>query len=171
MHLPVLEGIGALDTEPARLERAEARRDHHGLRDEPRAGRRGQVEAAVLARTQLDHLLAEVELGPERLDLLHQPVDQLLGAAHGQRRDVVDGLVRVQLGALPARVLQGVDDVRLDAEQPQLEDLEQPRRACADDDGVGLDRGARADGKGVCHGKLQGPAGEAGDSSGSADSG
>ena len=89
--------------------------------DEARARGRGQVEAAVLARAQLDHLLAEVEFGPERLDLLQQPVDQLLGAAHRQRRDVVDRLVRIQLGALAARVLQRVDDVGLDAEQPQLE--------------------------------------------------
>jgi hypothetical protein len=83
MDLLVLECIRTLDAEPARLERAESRRDHDGPGDEPGAGRCGEVESAVLAGTQLDDFLAEVKLGAEGLDLLHQPVDQLLGAAHG----------------------------------------------------------------------------------------
>ena len=36
--------------------------------------------------------------GVERLDLLQQAVDQLLRAADRQRRDVVDGLLGIQLG-------------------------------------------------------------------------
>ena len=46
----------------------------------------------------------------ERLDLLQQPVDQLLRAAHGQRRNVIDRLVRIELGALAADLRQRIDD-------------------------------------------------------------
>ena len=55
-------------------------------------------------RGELHHLLAEVELRLEGLDLLQQPVDQLLRAAHRQRRNVVDRLVRIELRALAAGV-------------------------------------------------------------------
>jgi hypothetical protein len=81
-----------------------------------------------------------VELGVERLDLLHQAVHEFLRTANRQRRDVVDRLVRIELRALPARMLQGVDEVALDAQQPEFENLEQAGRACADDNGIGLDR-------------------------------
>src|SRR5262249_1835095 len=56
-----------------------------------------------------------------------------------QCRDVVNRLVGIQLGALPAGVLERVDDVRTDAEQPQLEYLEQPAGSSADDDALGGD--------------------------------
>jgi hypothetical protein len=38
----------------------------------------------------------------EGLDLLEQAVDQLLGAAHRQRGNIIDRLVRIQFGALAA---------------------------------------------------------------------
>ena len=56
-----------------------------------------------------------------------QPVGQLAAGARGQRGDVVDRLVAVELDALAAREGQGVDDVRGDLAQAQLEDLEQAR--------------------------------------------
>jgi hypothetical protein len=80
-----------------------------------------------------------VESRIEGLDLLQQPIDELLRAAYRQRRNVVDRLVGIELGALTARMLERVDDVRLDAEQPELEHLEQPARARTDDDGVRFD--------------------------------
>jgi len=67
VHMLVLESFRALDAEPAWLERSEASRNDHGLGDEPRARRGGEVETAVLAALQFDHLLAEVELGPNGL--------------------------------------------------------------------------------------------------------
>jgi hypothetical protein len=154
VDLPVLERVGALDAEPARLEGAEAGGDHDRPCQEARAGRGAEVEAAVLAPLQLDDFLAEMKLRAERLDLLEQPVDEFLGAAHRHGRDVVDGLVRIQLGALAARVPQGVHDVGLDAQQPQLERLEQAGRPRPDDDGIGLDR-ARTGCYAVCHDPLQ----------------
>ena len=89
-----------------------------------------------------------MEHGAHRRDLLHQAVDEFLRAADRQRRDVVDRLVGIQLGALAARVLEGVDDVALDAEQAELEDLEQAGRAGADDQGIGLDGGGWGAGNG-----------------------
>ena len=59
--------------------------------------------------------------------------------AHRQAGQVVDGFVGVELDALAAHVGQAVDDVGLDFEQAELEDLEQPDGASADDDGVSLD--------------------------------
>ena len=93
----------------------------------------------------INHLLAQVELRVERLGLLQQPVDQLLGAADGQRRDVVDRFLRVQLAALSARMLERIDHVGADAEQAELENLEQPAGTGADDDDVGLNRAVDGD--------------------------
>ena len=75
--------------------------------------------------------------------LLDQPVDQFLGTADRQRRNVVNRLIWIQLGALPTDLLQGVDDVRADAEQPQFEYLEKSDGARADDDHL----------RGVCLGR------------------
>ena len=108
-----------------------------------RAGRGADLKAAALLARELAHFLPEVKLRVEGLDLLHQPIDELLRAAHRQRRNVVDRLVRIQLGALPARVRERIDDVRADAEQPELEHLEQAAGAGADDDHVSVVIGLR----------------------------
>ena len=112
---------------------SEAERSGNGLR----------LAAKFLAEhaPELRHLVAEMESGGERLDLREQPVDQLLRAAHRQRRDVVDRLVRVELGALAARMRERVHDLAPDAEQPELEDGEQPHRPRADDHAFRPDRG------------------------------
>src|SRR5882757_2542523 len=70
----------------------------------------------------------------ERLHLLQQSIDQFLRPADGQRRNVVDRLVRIEFGALTGREAQGIDDMRADAEKAQFEDLKQPYGARADDD-------------------------------------
>ncbi len=95
--------------------------------------------------------LAEVEPGMERLDLLEQPVDEFLRAAHRQRRDVVDRLVGIELGALAAGVCERIDDLALHAEQAELEYGEEPDRAGADDHAFGLDGGSR---RGFVHGRF-----------------
>ena len=104
--------LDARERQASRLEGADARRDHHGAGDEARTGGGGDVEFAVGLGLQLGHFLAEMERGVKRLRLFHQPVDQFLSPADGQRRDVVDRLVRIQLGALAAHLRQGIDDVR-----------------------------------------------------------
>ncbi len=65
----------------------------------------------------------------ERLDLLHQRVDQPLRRHLRQRRNVVDRLLRIELGALAADLVEDVDEMRLHVEQAELEHREQPDRA------------------------------------------
>src|SRR5690606_6008751 len=55
-------------------------------------------------------------------------------------RNVVDRLVRIEFGALPARPIEIVDQVALHVEQAGLEHREQADRAGADDHHVGPDR-------------------------------
>jgi hypothetical protein len=77
-----------------------------------------------------------MKLRRKGLDLLHEPIDELLRIAYRQRRDVIDRLVRIQLRALSARMRQRIHDVGLDAEEAKLEGLEKAAGAGADDDGV-----------------------------------
>jgi len=98
------------------------------------------AEVSSRNRFQTGDRLCQVEFGLERRDLLHQPIDQLLGAANGQRRNIVDRLVGIQFGALPAYLSERVHHVGMNVEQPQFEDLEQAAGTRADDDYVCLDR-------------------------------
>ena len=66
------------------------------------AGVGREPEAAVDALERF-HALIEMELGAERLDLLHELVGQLLAGDDGQPGDVVDRLLGIELGALAAR--------------------------------------------------------------------
>src|ERR1700689_2278205 len=70
----------------------------------------------------------------EGLHLLQQAIDQFLRAADGQRRNVVNRLVRIELSALTAGQAQGIDDVCADAKKAQFEDLKEANGARADDD-------------------------------------
>jgi hypothetical protein len=78
--------------------------------------------------------------GAKRLDLFKQVVGQLLAGTHRYCRDVVNGLVRVQLDALATGVGQRVDHMGLDFEQAKFKHLKQPDRAGTDDDCIGFDR-------------------------------
>jgi hypothetical protein len=77
---------------------------------------------------------------PERLDLLHELIDQALRGNLRNRRNVVDRLLGIKLGALAADLVEDVDEVALDVEEAQLEHAKQADRACADDEHVSLDR-------------------------------
>ena len=88
---------------------------------------------------QRRHFLTEMQRRIERRDLLHEAVDELLRAADGQRRDVVDRLVGIELGALAAGRAQRIDQMAADAQQSELENLEQPARAGANDHDFGDD--------------------------------
>ncbi len=104
---------------------------------EARIQRGAQEERVIGQRLQFDHFFAEVEIGLERPDLFQQTVDQLLGAAHRQRRDVIDGFIRVKLRALAARMLEGIDEVGVNTQQPEFEYLKQPAGPGADNHSVG----------------------------------
>ena len=136
---PAFEYFRARHAEPARLERADATGDDHGARVEARAEDGLDVESAVLAPVQRGDFLAQVQRRIERHDLLQQPIDEFLGAADGQRRNVVDRLVGIQLGALAARRAERIDDMAAHAQQAELEHLEQPAGAGANDHDFGDD--------------------------------
>ena len=139
VQLPSFVRFGALERQSPRLERADAGRDDDGTGIEHGARARHDAEPAAIGGPELDGLFAQVQLGAEGLDLLQQPIDEFLRAADRQGRNVINRLVGIQLGALPARRGQRIEHVRLDAEQPEFEDLEQPRRTGADDDRFGRD--------------------------------
>ena len=149
-QLAVLEGIEPVDAQALGHEGAHASGDEHRPGQQAQALVRFDQKAPVGLLLQGADLMPQVELRLERRGLLHQPVDQLLPAAHRDAGDVVDRLVGVQLARLPAGLGQGVDDVGADLQQAQLEHRKQAHRAGADDEGVGVD------GRGVCgHGLLQ----------------
>ena len=74
-------------------------------------------------------------------DLFHQPVGQLLTCADGKRRNVIDRLLRIKLGALPARHVQNIDKMAAQVEKPEFEHRKQAARAGPDNDDIGLDGG------------------------------
>jgi hypothetical protein len=122
-----------------RLEGADTGGNDHraGIEDSPRRG--FQLKAGIAERLDFGDLLAEVELRLEVLDLLHELVHQFLRADDRVGRDVVDGLVWIELGALAAGSGQRVDQVGAHAQKAKLEYLEQAAGAGADDDDVSLD--------------------------------
>src|SRR5882672_5185637 len=140
VNLAPFERLRAFEAQASRLKRTDAARNDDGAREKRSVSRSAHPEALLAALADLCDLLSEVKGRVKRLDLLQQPVDEFLGAAHRQRRNVVDRLVGIELGALTAGMGERVDDVRRDPEQPELEDLEQPARSCADDHDVALDR-------------------------------
>ena len=91
-----------------------------------------------LKRPHHGHFLAQVKGGIKGRDLFQQGVHQILGVQHRDGRNVVDRLVRVQFRALPARLAQGINKMRLDAEQSQFKNLEQPAGAGANNQCIGL---------------------------------
>jgi hypothetical protein len=64
-----------------------------------------------------------MDAGVEGTNLLGEALDQLARCAYRDGGNVVDRLVRIQLGALAADLGQRIDDVRTDTEQTELENL------------------------------------------------
>ena len=85
-----------------------------------------------------------MELRGKRLDLGHQRGDESLRRTIGHAWNVVDRLLRVELRALTADLVENVDHVRFHVEEAKLEHREQPARSGTDDQHVGLDRLAHA---------------------------
>ena len=110
-------------------------------RDQLGAGIGGELPAAVGQLLQRRRHLVEMELRIERLDLFQQPVGQFLAGDDGQAGNVVDRFFRIELGALPARPVENVDQMAFEIEQPQLEHREQADGARADNDDICFNRG------------------------------
>ncbi len=102
-------------------------------------------------RVRLGDFLPQVKGRVERTDLLHQPIHELLRAAHGQRGDIVDRFVGIELRTLAAGVRERIHEMRADAQQAELEHLEQAAGAGSDDDDLRFD-GRRGGGCGLAQG-------------------
>ena len=75
----------------------------------------------------------------EWLDLLEQGICQFLSGANRNAGDIVDRLVRIKLAALTTRLPDGIDNLSFQAEEPELEDLEQAAGTGADNDCIRID--------------------------------
>lgn len=139
MELPAFDRLGAVQAQFAGLKRAHASREKNSLRLESRARAGFNMETLPFSqRPQHGHFLAEMKGRFEGCDLLHEGVHQFLRVQNRYGRNIVDRLVRVELGALSARFPQGIDDMRIDAQQSQLKDLEQPAGTGANNQCIGL---------------------------------
>jgi hypothetical protein len=136
MHRLAFQMLDLRHAQSPRLERSHTRRDHHGAGDQPGAGGGRHMKLTRVQSLQLRHLLSQVKRGVERFGLLEQTVDQFLGTANRQRRNVVNRFVGIQLGALTTRAGQRIDDVCADPQQTEFEYLKQAHGTGADDDGV-----------------------------------
>jgi len=106
VNLCAFEDLGAGHPESPRLKSPDPGRNDHGAGVENGAVGRFQTKASRIELLQPLNLGTQMKLRLERLDLLQQAVDELLCATDRQRWDVVDRLVRIELGALAAGRLQ-----------------------------------------------------------------
>ena len=142
-HASVLVGVETGEGRLLRLERSAARGDEQSLGLDRLIVVGSDAKQRRVRRPEnlhpLDHL-AEVKVRPERMDLLHQIVDEFLSVDHRKARNVVDRLLGIEFRALAARLRQDVDQVGPDVEQAQFEDGEQADRPGADDRDVGREK-------------------------------
>jgi hypothetical protein len=74
----------------------------------------------------------------KRLALLEKVIDEFARKHRWETRNVVDGLLRVDLSALTARNWEVIDEMALPLEKARFEDREQSARTGTDDDNIGL---------------------------------
>ena len=121
------------------LKRTDTRGNHDSFAIELLACAGFDVERIiVLALDPLD-FLAKVQTAVEGFDLFQDRVGQFLSRALGNGWNVVDRLVRIQLGTLPARLADRIDNLRLEAEKTQLKNLEQAAGPCPNHDNISTD--------------------------------
>ncbi len=113
--------------------------DDHHLGDDVQALVSGRAPAHRMMLQTIDQL-AQMNGMCKGAYLLLQPLNQLEPGAHRNPGDVINRLVRIQLGALATDMGKGINNVAAQAQQPQLKRLVQPHRASTDDEGVGLDQ-------------------------------
>ena len=82
----------------------------------------------------------EVEGRPEGLDLLHQRFGEPLAGDEGNAGNVVDRLLRIELGALAAGLVQNVDEMRLHVQKAEFEYGEKAEGTRPNNQDIGFDR-------------------------------
>jgi hypothetical protein len=101
------------------------------------AGVGGELPLSMLGLGEGSSHLAEIELRLERLDLLEQPIGQLLTGADRKAGDVVDGLLGIKLGALAAGPVENIDNMRLQPREAELENSKEPDRPSSNNNNIG----------------------------------
>ena len=140
VHRLAFKGFDARHRRTLRLERAAAgRHDQHGAL-EHLAAIGGDAETRIADLLNALHHLVQVELRIERLDLLHQALGEALAGDHRDAGNVVDRLLGIQFGALSADLVQDVDQMHLDVEQPEFKHGEQSAGARANNKDIGFNR-------------------------------
>ena len=140
MELRAFELVDTLDAKRTGLEGAHAGGNDHNLRHKAGAGARFNVETAVFLLFNARHFLAEMEDRTEVMVLLKKIFREFVGGADRHGGNVVDGLRGIELHALAADVLQGVDNVALDFEEAEFKHLEKADGARADDNRIGFNQ-------------------------------
>ena len=132
--------LDAWDRRALRLERAATGGDDEDLALELGALVGLHAEQGIADLLHRLHHFSEMELRIERLNLLQQRIDEALRAGVGNAGNVVNRLLRIEFGALPADLVENVDEVTLHVEQAKFENGEQPDGPRTNNDNVCFDR-------------------------------
>ena len=143
VHAVADQGFNAFDLDGLGHKGAHACRNHHGLGQQLCACGSAQQPAAIVLLLQRLDLLAQMQRGGKWGDLLTQALYQFGTGAGLDAGQVINGLVRIQLGTLAAQMGQGVNQMDMQALQPELEHLKHARCPCAYDGDVGCNGGTR----------------------------
>ena len=109
--LSALKALQVFHGRLARLERAQPARDGHGLALNLGAIGGSELKRAVGQLLEALYPLAQREGGLEGCALLHQIIHQVAGQNLGVAGNIVNRLLRVNLGQLPAGLGQGIHHV------------------------------------------------------------
>ena len=129
----------AFDLWFTRLKRTNTTRDKNRFGDEVRARSSRHIKAAIFAFSDETNFLTQVKCRLERLALLEQARRQLLTRTHGNRGNIVNRFVGIQLNGLTTCLHQRVDYVRPDLQQAQFKHLKQADGTRTNNDGIGFD--------------------------------
>ncbi|GLU35068.1 hypothetical protein Busp01_49100 [Trinickia caryophylli] len=141
VHMPPFERARLFESDSLRHERSIARRKHNsrGFEYKPLLRRN---DPALVAATLLDphHALAQMNWRRKRLALFDEPFDQLARSANGYCRNIEDRFFWVELGALPAHLIERIDEMTGQPDYAGLKSGKESHWAGTDDEDVGTYR-------------------------------
>lgn len=131
------EAFDSLQRRPIRAERADPGCDNDRLGRDRRSAVGLYPPAAILFSRNRCNLPAQMENGLERSGLFQESLDKLGGKDARMPGNVEDRLFRIERAALPARLVEGIENMTAHAQHATFEDREQADRPGADDRNVG----------------------------------
>ena len=81
---------------------------------------------------------AQGETWLERCRLFHEPINKLSSKDIGIRRDIVNGLLRINLSALASGLRQSIDEMAFELKKPSFEYGKEAARSRTDNEDVSL---------------------------------